>query len=78
MEKFSTSDMGLAAYCMIRGMSLQTARRSSSKYFFEFKEPVEVGRALQIDWANSESSKFDRAMKHLKSLLWPSKEEGGN
>jgi len=77
MDKFITSDLGLAIYCRMRGMRLKVAKRTGKKFEFEFEEPDTTGKAMRVDWINSESYQFDQAAKAVKSLLYSDREEKG-
>jgi hypothetical protein len=70
---YSTSDIGIAAYVMMRGLILISASRGKSGRFeFVFKDPNNQGLVLSVEYANSESAKFDAHMKNLKNILYKS------
>lgn len=74
--KFVISDISLAAYCRMRGMTLKTAKRINRRFQFEFDEAVEVGKKMKVDFVNSEAYQYDHAMRGVKSLLYSETEEG--
>ena len=70
---YVTSDIGIAAYVMMRGLKLISASRGKSGRFeFIFEDPQNQGLVLSVEYANSESAKFDAHMKNLKNILYKS------
>ncbi len=70
---YMTSDIGIAAYVMMRGLKLISASRGKSGRFeFVFEDPQNQGLVLSVEYANSESAKFDAHMKNLKNILYKS------
>ena len=73
MKTFETSDIGVAAYVMMKGLKLKSASRGNGGRFrFVFDDPHMVGNKLSVDYVNSESAKFDAHMKNLKNILYKS------
>jgi hypothetical protein len=73
MKTFETSDIGIAAYVMMKGLRLQNASRGSSgRFCFTFDDPKDLGTRYAVDYVNSESAKFDANMKNLKNILYKS------
>lgn len=73
MKTFETSDIGIAAYVMMKGLRLQSATRTQSGRFkFVFNDPDSKGKLFAVDYVNSESAKFDAHMKNLKNILFKS------
>jgi len=73
MKTFETSDIGVAAYVMMKGLKLKSAARDSrGRFKFIFADPNNLGYALSVDFVNSESAKFDAHMKNLKNILYKS------
>ena len=73
MTTFETSDIGIAAYVMMKGLKLLRATRSSGGRFkFVFEDPTDLGPKLAVDYVNSEAAKFDANMKNLKNILYKS------
>ena len=71
MKTFVTSDIGIAAYVMMRGLKLKSASRGSrGRFNFVFEDPNDIGKAYEVDYVNSESAKFDAHMKNLKNILF--------
>ena len=73
MKTFQTSDMGIAAYVMMKGLKLkQAGKNHSGRFSFTFDDPQDVGKKYAVDYVNSESAKFDANMKNLKNILYKS------
>ena len=71
MKTFETSDIGIAAYVMMRGLKLRSASRGGrGRFSFIFEDPNDLGRSYEVDYVNSESAKFDANMKNLKNILF--------
>ena len=72
-KKFATSDIGTAAYVMMRGLKLQKATRDPrGRFNFIFDDPLDLGTSYAVDFVNSESAKFDAHVKNLKNILYKS------
>ena len=73
MITFETSDIGIAAYVMMKGLKLIKANRGNGGRFkFIFEDPTSLGPRLAVDYVNSEAAKFDANMKNLKNILYKS------
>ena len=73
MNTFQTSDIGIAAYVMMKGLKLkQASRGNNGRFSFEFYDPDIKGEQYAVDYVNSESAKFDANMKNLKNILYKS------
>ena len=73
MNTFETSDIGIAAYVMMKGLKLLKAARSpGGRFKFVFQDPQSLGPGLAVDYVNSEAAKFDANMKNLKNILYKS------
>lgn len=73
MKTFDTSDIGIAAYVMMKGLRLRSAARGQGGRFrFVFEDPQDLGQKYAVDYVNSESAKFDANMKNLKNILYKS------
>lgn len=73
MNIFQTSDIGIAAYVMMKGLKLKTASRGNNgRFSFIFDDPHDLGKNYAVDYVNSESAKFDANMKNLKNILYKS------
>lgn len=67
-----TQSLSFAAYCHMRGMPIVRANevrgRGNVEYAFAFADPDQRWEAFLIDWANSESGRYDSAVRTLKQL----------
>ena len=71
MKNYRTSDIGIAAFIMMKGLRLIEAKRSSSgRFSFVFEDPKDLGQKYAVDYVNSESARFDANMKNLKNILF--------
>ena len=68
---FKTSDIAIAAYLMMKGMKLISAKRErSGRFKFEFDDTNNEADKLAVEFVNSESAKFDAHIKNLKNILF--------
>ena len=73
MKTFQTSDIGVAAYIMMRGLKLKSATRDNrGRFLFVFEDPDDKGQSLSVDFVNSEAALFDAHIKNLKNILFKS------
>ena len=73
MKTFETSDIGVAAYVMMKGLKLQSATRDGrGRFRFIFEDPDSEGKSLSVDFVNSEAALFDAHIKNLKNILYKS------
>ena len=72
-KTFQTSDIGIAAFVMMKGLKLRKAAKThNGRFSFVFDDPNNLGQQLSVDYVNSESAKFDANMKNLKNILYKS------
>lgn len=68
---YNTSDLSIAAYLMMKGMTLQNAfRGSSGQFMFEFNDPDGKGVQLAIEFTNSDCAVYDNHVRNLKKILY--------
>jgi hypothetical protein len=73
IKTFETSDIGVAAYVMMKGLRLQSATRDGrGRFKFVFDDPHDLGQSLSVDFVNSEAALFDAHIKNLKNILYKS------
>lgn len=65
---FETSDLGLAAFLLVKGRPLLVAGREKNRFSFVFEDKAEC-ESLSIKYVNSEFAKFDASLKNLKNLV---------
>jgi hypothetical protein len=67
-----TKDLAFAAYCRMRRLRVQAARRLNKGQFeFVFYDPEGVWDQLHIEFGNSEAAEFDAAVRALKKMVNP-------
>ena len=73
MQTFQTSDIGVAAYVMMRGLKLKSATKDHrGRFLCVFEDPNSEGQRLSVDFVNSEAALFDAHIKNLKNILYKS------
>lgn len=74
----TTQDLFIAAYWHMRGLRVLSARRlDRRRYRFSFADPTGKAAELRMEFANSESARFDASQRVLKKLV-TSPEPRGN
>lgn len=67
-----TTNLSFAAYLYMRGLQIVRATerrgRGNVEYAFGFADPDDQWDAFNFDFANSESARFDNAVRMLKQL----------
>jgi len=70
-NNYITSDIAIASYLMMKGMTLLDARRErGGRFRFEFTDPQDLAQKYAVEYVNSESAKFDAHMKNLKNIIF--------
>jgi hypothetical protein len=67
-DLYETSDLGIAAYLIVKGMKLLRAEKRPGRYSFTFLEKQECQK-LAVGYVNTEFSRFDATLKNLKNLI---------
>tara|TARA_R110001592_G_scaffold17829_8_gene74623 strand:+ start:9847 stop:10062 length:216 start_codon:yes stop_codon:yes gene_type:complete len=68
---YTTSDIAIAAYLMMRGLKLLNAdREKSGKFKFIFNNPDDKASSYAVEFVNSECAQFDSHIKNLKNVLF--------
>ena len=71
IKEYSTSDLALAAFLLMRGLKIKDAQKiSSGKFKFLFDDPKDRGKKLALDFVNSEICEFDNQVRNLKKLIY--------
>ena len=65
---YETADLGLAAFLLVRGLSLLSAGRKGNRYSFVFADRGKCQK-LAVEYVNSDFSRFDASLKNLKNLV---------
>ena len=69
---FTTNDIGLAAYLLMKGIPVVRVK-NGRPFEFEFENKENICNKLSIEFLNSESSRFDDSIKKIKLILKNSK-----
>ena len=68
---FTTSDLPLAAYLVIKGLQIQKAKKvAGGKFEFIIDDSDGVAESLAIEYINSEFCKFDNTIRSIKKILY--------
>ena len=71
MKEYSTPDLSLAAYLLMRGMKLLSAEKTlSGKFNFSFSDPDDKAKNLAVDFLNSDFSDYDNHVRNLKKIIY--------
>jgi len=69
--RYVTSDIAIAAFLMMKGMTLVSATRErNGRFKFEFDDPNQEAGKYAVEFVNSESAKFDAHVKNLKNIIF--------
>ena len=66
--QYTTADIGLAAFLLVKGQKLVSAGRERNRYKFVFEDQPACEQ-LAVEYVNSEYSRFDATLKNLKNLV---------
>jgi len=67
---FSTNDLSLTAYLVMRGCALIVAKKLGRSYSFIIDLGEHREQTLHADYINSESRRFDAAVRDLKKIMF--------
>ena len=68
---FVTSDLPLAAFLVIKGLTLIKAKKAGNgKFEFILEDPDNEADKLSIEYINSDFCKFDNTIRSIKKLLY--------
>lgn len=70
-KNFKTSDLSLAAFLTMKGLTLLRCTKTTvGKFEFIFEDPEEKAPGLSMNYLNSEFCKFDNHVRTLKKMLY--------
>lgn len=70
MKTYKTSDLGIAAYLMTKGLKLRSASKEpTGRFSFVFDDPNSIAKSLAIEFVGSCCCQFDGHVKNLKKLI---------
>lgn len=68
---YTTSDIAIAAYLMLKSYKLLSAtRETSGRFKFEFDDSNNTAKQHAVEYISSEFCVFDTHLKNLKKLLY--------
>jgi len=68
----TTPDLSIAAFWHMRGLEVLSAvKLDRRRYRFAFADPQGKAEGLRIEFANSESARFDSSQRAMKKLTRP-------
>ena len=69
-KTYTTHDISLAAYLLMKGKKLLSATRDhSGKYILVFDDPDGTSPQMALDFLSSECSMYDGYMRLLRGIL---------
>lgn len=68
-SKYTTHDISIACYLLMKGFNITRAEHVSGKYVFEFEDPNNDARVIALQFLSSECSIYDGHMRNLRGML---------
>lgn len=69
-NRYTTSDIAVAAYLKLRGVRLVDCGRDGQKFSFVFDDPDGKCGDLALEFINSDCRRYDDEMRSLKKVLY--------
>lgn len=70
-KNFETSDLPLAAFLIMKGLKLITAKKvGNGKFLFIISDPDGIADNLSLEYVNSDFCKFDNHIRSIKKLIY--------
>jgi len=66
---YTTSDLSLAAFLLMKGLSLDSAKKSVGKFEFIFLDPENKADELSLLFIGSEFATYDGYLRTLRGML---------
>tara|TARA_R100000655_G_C2885730_1_gene176119 strand:- start:151 stop:375 length:225 start_codon:yes stop_codon:yes gene_type:complete len=67
---YETSDLGIAAYLMLKGLNLKSCGiHPTGRYCFELEDPHGIAEDLAMEFLKSDFTKYDDNMRTLRKML---------
>jgi hypothetical protein len=67
---YTTADISLAAFLLMRGMRIISARREKGKFVFEFENGENQAFDLSQEYVLSEYPRYDASLRQVKRMLY--------
>lgn len=68
-KTYTTSDLSLAAYLLMKGLDLKSAQKVVGKFEFIFSDPDSKADQLSLTFIGSEFAKYDGYVRTLRGML---------
>lgn len=70
-NRYTTSDIGIAAYLQLHGVKLVKCERlGSGRFYFEFEDENKTCQLKSLEYLSSDFCKFDNNVRNLKKILF--------
>tara|TARA_Y100001963_G_scaffold160093_1_gene267760 strand:- start:11488 stop:11706 length:219 start_codon:yes stop_codon:yes gene_type:complete len=70
MKNYTTSDLSLAAFLMMKGYKLVSAGNPGRRFEFIFEDKNSSAHSHALEYVNSEFCKFDNHLRSLRKILY--------
>jgi hypothetical protein len=67
---FATSDISLAAFLLMRGIRIISAKKEKGKFNFVFEDYENVTNELSQEYIMSEYPRYDASLRQVKRMLY--------
>ena len=68
--QYTTADISLAAFLLLKGMRIVSARREKGKFAFTFDDAENVAFGLSQEYVLSEYPRYDASLRQMKRMLY--------
>ena len=69
VKKYITHDISLAAYLLMKGLVLESAKKSTSRYDFTFLDPNSEGQQFILEFSKTPFAQYDSYLRTLRNLI---------
>ena len=71
MTEYETSDLALAAFLILKGLKLLSAKRlESGRFHFVLDDSLKTAESLSMEFFSSEFCEYDNKIRSLKKILY--------
>lgn len=67
---YTTADISLAAFLLMKGMRILAAKRERGKFVFEFENSENRAFDLSQEYIQSEHPRYDASLRQIKRMLY--------
>jgi len=68
--QYTTADISLAAFLLMKGMKILSASREKGKFIFIFDDEKNIAFELSQEYIQSEYPRYDASMRQVKRMLY--------